>query len=603
MFKRSLCSLSIIGLSLSGCLQDNPRSADPATKAASADTAGPITQALIRGLIAQGFDSAGIVDEGDFLMVDGDMAFRKDEFRDQRSSLLDFEAGTPLAKTAQRRYDYTTCSGIWPFQVCKNYVRSENARLANIKVELDIPGLQADWSAAMAKWNKTGAMVKITQVPVGSSVVDVKITEDGAASRGGSTSWTAYTDYGHDGGVGGRMLIRNTWPNRASNLRIRTFMHELGHAIGMAHTDQTTVSGTYLIRNTPDGAGDPQSIWTSFSQTANNFTHSDLIALRNLFPLNWNQTNAVVGDVNGDGKADLALFDLNGVTVSLANATGTGFLDPVMWSQEFDLRGGWDARCVRTLADVNGDGKADAVGFGYGAVYVALSNGASFNQSTVWSSSFGVNQGWDEKTVKVLADVNGDKKADIIGFGYGNVVVALSNAGHFNAETLWNTDFNYGTGWDGNTFRTVADVTGDGKADIVAFGYGQVIVAPSNGSTFTGAAVWNSQFVYNHGWDNRSVRTVADINGDGKADIVGFHLDDVYTSISNGSSFNSATVASGSYGLNDGFPLASTARLVGDATGDGRADVVAMKGDFYILGQSVSAGSGVFGYTPVLQFK
>lgn len=603
MLKRTLCSLSVIGFGLSGCLQDSPRGADAGAEPGSADTAGPSTKALIRGLIAQGFDSAGIVDEGDFLMVDGDMAFRKDEFRDQRSGLLDFGTGTALAKTAQRRYDYTTCSGVWPFDVCRNYVRSENSRLANIKVELDIPGLQADWSAAMAKWNKTGAMVKITQVPVGSSVVDVKIFEDGAASRGGSTNWTAYTDYGHDGGVGGNMYIRNTWPSRASNLRIRTFMHELGHAIGMAHTDQTTASGTYLLRNTPDGAADPQSIWTSYSQTANDFTHYDLVALRNLFPLNWNQANAVLGDVNGDGKADLALFDMNGVTVSLANSTGTGFLEPTLWSQQFDSPGGWDSRCVRTLADVNGDGKADAVGFGYGAVHVALSTGTSFNSSQIWTYSFGINTGWDEKTVKVMADVNGDKKADVIGFGYGGVFVALAGAGHFNSETQWYSDFNYNAGWDGNTFRTVADVTGDGKADIVGFGYGQVIVAPSNGSAFTGAAVWNTQFVYNHGWDNQSIRTVADINGDGKADIVGFHLDDVYTSISTGSSFNNASVASGSFGLNDGFPLASTSRLIGDATGDKKADVVAVKGDFYILGKSGSATSGTFGYTPVLQFK
>jgi hypothetical protein len=41
----------------------------------------------------------------------------------------------------------------------------------------------------------------------------------------------------------------------------------------------------------------------------------------------------------------------------------------------------------RVVADVNGDGKADIIGFSHSGVVVALSNGAGFDPATTWLSS------------------------------------------------------------------------------------------------------------------------------------------------------------------------------------------------------------------------
>jgi hypothetical protein len=79
---------------------------------------------------------------------------------------------------------------------------------------------------------------------------------------------------------------------------------------------------------------------------------------------------------------------------------------------------------------VNGDGKADAVGFGYAGVYVALANaaGTAFAPTaSQWTGAFSYNAGWRvDQHPRMLADVNGDGKADAVGFGYAGVYVALS---------------------------------------------------------------------------------------------------------------------------------------------------------------------------------
>ena len=52
--------------------------------------------------------------------------------------------------------------------------------------------------------------------------------------------------------------------------------------------------------------------------------------------------------------------------------------------------GGWRVENhIRLMADVNRDGKADVVGFGGPGVYVSLSTGTSFTAPSLWVAGFG----------------------------------------------------------------------------------------------------------------------------------------------------------------------------------------------------------------------
>src|SRR2546422_491247 len=80
------------------------------------------------------------------------------------------------------------------------------------------------------------------------------------------------------------------------------------------------------------------------------------------------------------------------------------------------------------MSDINGDVKADIVAFGDAGVWTALSTGdGGFAPEKFVLANFGANQGWDpSKHVRTMADINGDGKADVVAFGDDGVWTALS---------------------------------------------------------------------------------------------------------------------------------------------------------------------------------
>ncbi|SHO56657.1 VCBS repeat-containing protein [Vibrio quintilis] len=84
--------------------------------------------------------------------------------------------------------------------------------------------------------------------------------------------------------------------------------------------------------------------------------------------------------------------------------------------------------------------------------------------SSLWLNSFGYNAGgWRvEQHPRILADVNGDGLDDIVGFAHSGVVVATSTGSGFNAPYLWVEGYGYKAGgWRiGVHPRMMADVNG-----------------------------------------------------------------------------------------------------------------------------------------------
>jgi GH18 family chitinase len=86
----------------------------------------------------------------------------------------------------------------------------------------------------------------------------------------------------------------------------------------------------------------------------------------------------------------------------------------------------------RQLADVNGNDRGDTIGFGDDAVYVSLgqSDGTFSPASIAKDDDFTVNKaGWTnfDSYPHQLADVNGDNRADIVGYAQDATHVALAN--------------------------------------------------------------------------------------------------------------------------------------------------------------------------------
>lgn len=232
----------------------------------------------------------------------------------------------------------------------------------------------------------------------------------------------------------------------------------------------------------------------------------------------------VAGDFNGDGKIDIVVASLcfdsscaqGGVSILLGNGDGT-FQPSVIYAT-----GAQYAYSV-AVGDFNGDGKLDvAVANQFSSVGILLGNGDGTLQPVV------VTAAGSQNLSIAAADFNGDGKTDIAldsydpGAGAGSVQILLS--GDNGALTL---QASYPSGGSGNVEGSVAvaDVNGDGKFDIVAANqcqlndsgcaFGSLATLIGNGDgTFVSGPI---QTIPD---GNLYSLLIADVNGDGVLDAV-----------------------------------------------------------------------------------
>jgi hypothetical protein len=285
----------------------------------------------------------------------------------------------------------------------------------------------------------------------------------------------------------------------------------------------------------------------------------------------------MLADVNGDKRQDVVGFGIDGVWT--ATSTGGGF-HPIFALADFGYQSGWRvAKHVRTTGDINGDGREDIVGFGDAGVYRALSTASGFGPATYVIANFGYDQGWRvDRHVRLLADVNGDGRKDIVAFGDAGVWLSLAtSSGYFSAPAFVVAEFGYNQGWTPTHHpRLTADLNGDGRQDIIGFANDGVWTALATGNGFGPAQGVLGEFGYAAGgWRvDRHPRLLADINGDGKQDIVGFGDAGVWIAQSTGSGFAAAQFVLADFGYNQGWRIGRHPRFVADLNADGYQDIV-----------------------------
>lgn len=327
-------------------------------------------------------------------------------------------------------------------------------------------------------------------------------------------------------------------------------------------------------------------VWAAVNKGGNVFGQPHM-SLTSFNSQGWrvDQHVRLLADLTGDGKADIIGFGDNDVGIALSNGDGTFSLDRSVLTQ-FITSTGWRVdQHPRFVIDITGDGKADIVGFGNDGVWTALGNGdGTFQAPRLVLAGFNVNQGWRvDQHPRFVIDLTGDGKADIIGFGNDGVWTALGNGdGTFQAPKLVLAGFNINQGWRVDQHpRFVVDLTGDGKADIIGFGDDGVWTALSNGDgTFQTPKLVLEGFSNNQGWRvDQHIRLLADLTGAGRADIVGFGNDGVWTALSNGDGTFGGPKFFKGFGVNQGWRVDQHPRFVVDSTGNGRADIIAFSND------------------------
>ncbi|HVR27177.1 MAG TPA: FG-GAP-like repeat-containing protein [Candidatus Polarisedimenticolia bacterium] len=302
-----------------------------------------------------------------------------------------------------------------------------------------------------------------------------------------------------------------------------------------------------------------------------------------LTPIPGNDPNAqiVVGDVSGDKKDDIIVAHQNGHSgctsscfdVLISKGDGTFTLGTNYSITPNNLAGG-------TLADVNGDGKLDVVVVDQSSpahVWTVLGNGDGTFQSptsVALSGAAGSNV--------VFADFNGDGFLDLadLDFSTNQVTIYLSTS-----ATTYASGVSPG-GADRPCSMTAGDLTGDNKPEIVTANCNSdnisVYVNNGDGSfqpefPYSGALNVAQGDVANV-WPEAV--TIADVNGDGKADIISSNIDssDVTILLGNGD----GTVQEPTIGyVIGGYPRSPA--IVADFNGDGFADILITDNEFSLV--------------------
>jgi hypothetical protein len=304
-------------------------------------------------------------------------------------------------------------------------------------------------------------------------------------------------------------------------------------------------------------------------------------------------SSVAIGDVNGDGKPDLVVA---GGAVSVLLGNGDGTFQPAM-----TYGVGANGTDSVAVADVNGDGKPDvlaAIGCetepcSEGGFSVLLGNGdGTFQAPLVYNSG-----GYNSLSIAV-GDVNGDGALDVVVTNIcrdydhncnppGEAAVFLGNGnGTFQAPVVYSSGGAYASS------VTISDLNGDGYPDLVISNECQSVNSKTLCDSAGGVSVllnngngtFQTAVSYNSGGDYGVWGTVADVNGDGKPDLV----------VSNSCTLGSCG-STGQFGVllgnGDGTFQAPFSFVWGsyglfaiaDVNGDGKPDLLVARGNVGVL--------------------
>ncbi|HSB39231.1 MAG TPA: FG-GAP-like repeat-containing protein [Gaiellaceae bacterium] len=288
-----------------------------------------------------------------------------------------------------------------------------------------------------------------------------------------------------------------------------------------------------------------------------------------------------IGDLNGDGKPDLAVAngtvdseDEDAVgTVSIRLNRGDGTFRP-----RRDYKAGPGPAAI-AIGDLNGDSKPDlAVAGSDGAVSTLFNKGdASFRVEHDYATG-------DRTTSIAIADLNGDGAADLAAtVAEDGTLDVLLNKG----DGSFASPVTYAAGQDPWAVAA-GDLNGDGAADLA-------VVSNSESSVVgiflnDGKGAFGGRRDYAAGPEPVSV-AIGDLNGDGTPDLAISHFGSVFRSNTVSALVNDGHAR---FGSKRDYPVAEGQGpvVIGDVSGDGKPDVVTANDDSNRLSLLVNAGGG-----------
>jgi hypothetical protein len=253
--------------------------------------------------------------------------------------------------------------------------------------------------------------------------------------------------------------------------------------------------------------------------TASFATHVD-------FAAGSSPTCVAIGDIDGDGKPDIAVTNTGSNTISVFRNTGaSGSMTTSSFAAKVDLATGSSPEIV-AIGDLDGDGKPDL-----GVTNNASSTVSVFRNTSIagsisassFASRIDLTAGANPFGLAV-GDLDGDGKLDLVVSSQINNAVSVfrntSTSGSITASSFApKVDFATGT----NPFSVaIGDLDGDGKPDLAVANSGTNTVSVLRNTSTSGSVTASSfagEVEFTSGGNPYSV-AIGDIDGDSKPELV-----------------------------------------------------------------------------------
>jgi 6-phosphogluconolactonase (cycloisomerase 2 family) len=275
---------------------------------------------------------------------------------------------------------------------------------------------------------------------------------------------------------------------------------------------------TVLNTGTSLAAYSTQFFNPTFSPNKSSIT-SDDIAAKVDFTTNYSPIEVAIGDLDGDGKPDLVVANRNSNNVAVHRNTSTsGLIAAGSFAKKVGFTTGNQPTSV-AIGDLDGDGKPDLAVANNSSNSVSVYRNTSTSGSIVFATKVDFATGNAPSSV-AIGDLDGDGKPDLaVANSSSNTVSVYRNtstsgsivAGSFAAK------FDFTTGTQPISVA-IGDLDGNGKPDLAVANFGSASVSVFRNTSTSGSIVAGSfaaKVDFATGTNPYSV-AIGDLDGDGK---------------------------------------------------------------------------------------
>lgn len=284
-------------------------------------------------------------------------------------------------------------------------------------------------------------------------------------------------------------------------------------------------------------------------------------------PLGSGPFGAAIGDLNGDGKLDVAVANFNsgsaGTVSVLRNTTVVG--NSISFAKTTYATGNGSSSVA--IADVDKDGKPDLLVTSGNSGYISVFRNTSATTSAItFAPAVTISDYFHSDNITV-ADFDGDGKVDFATANFAAGISIWKNAST-PGSISFPTRIDYTAGTNPASIAT-GDLNRDGKPDLVVRNYSSSTLSVFKNTSSSGVISFAQKSDFAIG-SNSGGLSIGDLNGDGKPDVaVSSGISGVVSLYTNTSGVDSIKLSAPA---NFATGYGPTGIAIGDVNNDGRYD-------------------------------